>query len=457
MDLLFDARLLHRTTSGLERVQINLLRSLAASSAITRLRALVQEGSDLEGILPERVETCEVTDSDDILAILLAEDEAERPELYHLTYFPDRHPRDLLLLAAAPASVVSVTDAILNRHPEYHRSVEEHHWYDRFVRELARSCDRIVSYSESAAREAVADLHADRSRIDVTPLAIEPALTEPLAQADVARRLEEIGVEPGYFVMIGKDYPHKDHLTALRALASQPAEVRLICAGSRLWYEPLAEGRTLDQWIERLSLGERVRWISGLDDDGVKALMQGSLGLLYPSLEEGFGLPPLEAMALGVPVIAAEAMSIPEVCGSGAWLIPPGDHAALAQRMGQLVRGGTEVEELIQQGRQRSAEFTWERCRDGLLDCYRSAIEAGAARRARRGDEELRFLELLRFVAHYPFGDAGDVRAWQERHDELLDLFRELEQKHRELAAAMPRWSLGRRLAKIRRRFLGRS
>ncbi len=411
MHVLFDARLLHRPLSGLERVQRNLLRELAAREEITRLRVLVVKGGTIHDVFPARVELIPVADSEDVLRILLDERPGARPDVFHMTFFPDRSPRDLLLPSAAAASVVSVTDAILNRHPEYHADAESFSWYHRFVCALTASADRILSYTESAGREAVFDLGVDGALVDVTPLAIDPSLTRVLSAAEAADRRQRHSIDGVYFAAVGKDYPHKDYPTMFRALARLDPSVRIVVAGSRVWTRPYPDGQTLDQLLDRLGLRARVRWIPGLDDEDVKAVLQGSSGLLYPSLEEGFGLPPLEAMTIGVPAVVAPSTSIPEVCDDGVLYFKPGDDAALADHMQTLLAGGAEVDALVRRGRERATHFTWRRCADGTLDCYRKAIAGVAA--PQRKKPALR--DLLRVVAACPFKEASDLLAWQER------------------------------------------
>lgn len=316
MHVLFDARLLHRPLSGLERVQKNLLRELAMSPKITRLSALVMRGTKLPADIPENARPVEVQTTEDILAILLADTDRDRPDVYHMTFFPDRSPKDLWLPIAAHASVVEVHDAILNRHPEYHPDARSFAGYDAFVRRLVRSCDRLLVHSKSVVKEVVDDLGGDGRIADVAPLAVDPALAEPLVRADAQKRRARLGVREGYFMVLGKDYPHKDHPTLLRAFA-RTSGVELVCAGSKGWHKG---GIATDDLCKSLGIEGRARWFQGLSDDDVKALLQGALALVYPSREEGFGLPPIEAMALGTPVLAAASMSIPEVCGDAAWL-----------------------------------------------------------------------------------------------------------------------------------------
>ena len=455
MDLLFDARLLHRGLSGIERVQRNLLRELSELEGVERLRALVSRDTGRQELdLPERVELVEVAHTDDILSILLSGDKGQRPEVYLLSYFPDRHPRDVFLPAAAPASVVVVHDAILNRHPEYHPSPAEHAWYHRFVQVLLSGSDRILCFSQSSGQEAVNDLGCDPSRIDVSPLAADPTMLRPLEADEVKRRTDRLGIQGSYFVALGKDYPHKDHPTLFRALARLPRQAHLICCGTNVFPHEKDGGETLEQIQQRLGITERVRWIPGLEDDDVKAVLQGSLGLVYPSLEEGFGLPPLEAMALGVPVVAAASMSIPEVCGEGALFFEAGQAEQLASHMTSLLDGGPFVREQVDRGLARAHSYSWKRTAEGALESCRQAIASASSGNKARPP----LTDLLTTVVTSPYGDPADLEACREewrladrRCRELEAECRHLERTVQQVRRLVPRWSLRRRLDKLRK------
>jgi len=489
MHLLFDARLIHRPLSGLERVQRNLLRELATHPEIGRLRALVHPGTKLpRDLTANGVEPVEVTTSEDILAVLVHPDEDQRPDVYHLTYFPDRNPWDVMLPLAAGASVVEVHDAILNRHPEYYPDRGAWEWYHQFVCRLVRNADRLLAHSDSVAGEIVRDLGGDGAIVDVAPLAVDPVLRELLPEKEALGRLARLGIaspeDSPYFVALGKDYPHKDHATMFRAFArlkktTKHQDLRIVCAGRKVWRQSGAT--TTDELLRSLGIEGSVTWVQKIPDEDVKALLQCARGLIYPSLEEGFGLPPIEAMALGTPVVAAASMSIPEVCGDAALLFRAGDDQELAELMETVLAGGQPIAALIERGHAREQQYSWKRCADAVVACYKRAIEAASHRHVT--DRDLHASLLV--ASHRPDNGTGELSAWQERclsaerhardvelnRDQILNKLQKLERElgrqvseasttHQGNGRSRPRWSLARRLRKIRdgiRKRLGKS
>lgn len=477
MDILFDARMLNRPLSGLERVQLNVLRELSNLPQVKRLRVVVVKHTNPAKPLPERVERCEVWTTEDIVKVLT--DPAQRPDVYHMTWFPDQTPRDLFLPLLAPASVVEVHDAILNRHPEYFPDQEHWRWYNGFIKRLIRNSDRLLVHSTSVIGEIERDLDGDPSIADVAPLAVDPDFHTPLAADEVRRRCKRIGFEGDFFLAVGKDYPHKDHATLLRALARLPASVRLCIAGTKIWKNA---GETSDEIIARLGLGNRVQWVQGLDDQDIKALIQGCRAMAYPSLEEGFGIPPIEAMALRTPVVAAAAMSIPEVCGDGAFLHRPGDDRQLEQMLRKCLAGGPEIEALIERGAAKEKTYSWRRTAELTFACYERAIATAKAGTSPRKRLDPAVYESLASAARYKFNDLErELAAWQQRclgaeaqlHTARVQantLAAQLREAGHEPAVvpppappppesppkqpqpdrARPRWSLKRRLQKIR-------
>jgi len=120
-----------------------------------------------------------------------------------------------------------------------------------------------------------------------------------------------------------------------------------------------------------------------IDDAALDATLHGASVLAYPSVYEGFGFPPVQAMAAGVPVVSTSVGAIPEVVLDGALLVDGGDSDGLATALTHVLDGGPDIEALIARGRRRAADFTWSKCAEGLDRLYRDAWAASGGRGAR--------------------------------------------------------------------------
>jgi alpha-1,3-rhamnosyl/mannosyltransferase len=121
---------------------------------------------------------------------------------------------------------------------------------------------------------------------------------------------------------------------------------------------------------------DRIVRLGYIDDEARAGLLRGATVFAFPSVYEGFGLPPLEAMRTGVPVVATAAGSLPEVLGDAALLVPPGDADALAEALGQAVVDPVVRSRLIGAGHAQAGRYSWERCADGLVAVYGKAATA---------------------------------------------------------------------------------
>ena len=177
--------------------------------------------------------------------------------------------------------------------------------------------------------------------------------------------------ERPYVLALGTVEPRKDLPTLVGAfslLAESLAELDLLIVG------PAGSGEArLRDAVASSGFGERVVRLGFLDEQDRTELLQGAAVLAYPSLDEGFGLPPLEAMSVGVPVVASTGGALPETLGDGAVLVSPGDHRALADALASVLEDAGSTARLVARGRERAASYTWGKTAKGLLELYRAA------------------------------------------------------------------------------------
>jgi len=181
-----------------------------------------------------------------------------------------------------------------------------------------------------------------------------------------------------YLLAIGTIEPRKDYpllLAAFDRIAKEHPDVALVIVGGDGWgVEDFARA------FERSTSRDRVLRPGYLSDGALDQVLRGAAALAYPSRYEGFGFPPLQAMAAGVPVVTTSAGAIPEVVGDAALLSDPGDLDALVGNLSDVLSGGASISAMIHRGRERSRQFTWEASAAGLAELYRDAIAAGGSR-----------------------------------------------------------------------------
>jgi alpha-1,3-rhamnosyl/mannosyltransferase len=177
-----------------------------------------------------------------------------------------------------------------------------------------------------------------------------------------------------YVLALGTVEPRKDLpglVTAFDRMAGDHGPVALVLAGGAGWGDD-----ALSRAVAGSPFSGRIVRLGYVADEALPGVLAGAAVLAYPSVYEGFGFPPLEAMAAGVPVVATAVGAIPEVAGDGALLVPPGDIDALADGLARVLSGGELAGDLIRRGRARAAEFTWEKCGRGLAALYADAAGA---------------------------------------------------------------------------------
>jgi len=277
--------------------------------------------------------------------------------------------------ARTAARVATVHDLTTVRYPELCDAATL-----RFPELVRRALSRgafVHTPSAFVAGEVVELLGAPADRVRAVHSGV-PALPDPDEDpAVVARRWLPPGTER-YVLAIGTAEPRKDLPGLVRAfghLAAAHPDVALVLAGPAGWGSgPLARA------IDASTASDRVVRTGWLDDAKLSALLRAATVLAYPSLYEGFGFPPLQAMAVGVPVVATAAGALPEIVGDGALQVSPGDSEVLAAALAGVLGSSTEAAALADRGRRRAAEFSWARCAAGLADLYADAAAARSTR-----------------------------------------------------------------------------
>jgi len=263
-------------------------------------------------------------------------------------------PEGYLGRQAVP-QVVMVHDLRPISHPE--RSLQSL-YFRGWVPPLLRRCRHILTNSAFTAREIERWAGVPAQRISVIPLGYDAASFRPAA----GQLAGPTGLPNGcpYLLHVGQAYPHKNLprlIEAFAAVAPHHPELQLVLAGKP---HPTETPR-LTALVRERGLEARVQLFPYVPFEALVPLYQGALALVYPSLWEGFGLPVLEAMACGTPVLTSRGSGTEEAAGDAALLVDPANTAAMAAALRDLVEQPSLRQQLRQRGLQRAAQFSWER------------------------------------------------------------------------------------------------
>ncbi|HYC89652.1 MAG TPA: glycosyltransferase family 1 protein [Thermoanaerobaculia bacterium] len=332
MRVIFDARAIGPELPGIGRATLGLLRGLTEAGHEHRITVLHQPRH--RALLPALDDRFELLPVDVAPYGFLAQRRVPRPayDVWHAPYFV----RPLVRRA-----VVTAYDLIPPERARWKWALK--------TRASFRLASRIVAISEATREALVARLGIARSRIDVAPLAVDERF-----HPDAAPPRER------YVLYVGTNKPHKNVDALVRAWRRvAPRDTALVLAGREDPRFPSPRERYTDV----------ARCLGDVDDDALPALLGGALFFVFPSLHEGFGLPPLEAMACGTPVLASNRTSIPEVVGEAGLLVEPSEEG-LAAGLRRLLDDDALRGELRRRGLARAAQFTWRRTAERTLAAW---------------------------------------------------------------------------------------
>lgn len=275
--------------------------------------------------------------------------------------------------AGTPPFVATVHDVTTMTHPRHHTLLNR--WvHRRRLGWIRRHAARAIAVSESTARDLGANVGVDPDRVAVVHEARGHAADTPAAMiSDPAAVRVRYGVGPRYILSVGAQEPRKNHARLVRAFETLgDDETELVLAGAPGW-----RSGDIELAIDRSPARDRIRRLGTVPTHDLTALYRGATVFAYPSLYEGFGLPVLEAMAAGTPVLTSDVSSLPEVAGDAALLVDPGSVNAIREGLARLLAHPAMRARLADAGRERERSFTWRRAAEETMAVYRGALGVG--------------------------------------------------------------------------------
>jgi len=281
--------------------------------------------------------------------------------LYHETAFTPSK------LTGVP-TVFSLYDLSLIKYRQTHP--KERVWlFDYFIKSRLPFARHILTISEFIRQEIIDELKVPAAMVTAVPLAQDPIFT-PARSEDIHNVRQTYGLPGSYLLFVGSLEPRKNIDLLIDALSMAKTDIPLVLAGWEGWGEKL--------WLEKLKnkkLAKRIYFTGHVPDTDLKAVYSGAQALVYPSLYEGFGLPIVEAMACGCPVICSNAASMPEVAGNAACFIDPKESADLACALDLMVHDTKLRQDYISKGLARAARFSWDKTARETFELFRQVAQ----------------------------------------------------------------------------------
>lgn len=279
-------------------------------------------------------------------------------------------PLNVVPLLAQRPSVVTVHDLAFLRFPERFRPAKRR-YLTALTRASVRRAAHVLTVSEFTRREVIDLLDVPAEKVTATPNGRDEQMG-PLPPAVVAQFRARQALPEAFLLFVGTLEPRKNLTTLLRAYAERREQIGmpLVVAGGKGWlYEPIFA------LLDELALRPHVHFAGFVPRDELALWYNAATALVYPSLYEGFGLPPLEALQCGTPVVTSNVSSLPEVVGDAALTVEPLDAAALGSALVRVAQDADLRADLRARGPRRAQHFSWDRTAAGTLAALRAAAQ----------------------------------------------------------------------------------
>lgn len=274
----------------------------------------------------------------------------------------------LTIKGVCPA-VVTMHDVIYRRCPADYSAIDRR-IYDFKYGRSARIATRIIAISECTRRDLMEYYDIDPNKIDVIYQGIDPIFTLDISTEQKQQVRAAYNLPRTYIACVGTVQPRKNQLAVVQALAKLPSEIHLVLVG-RMSGD---YGRKVAEEIVRLGLSDRVLHLEGIPFAQLPAIYADAAVSVYPSRYEGFGLPVVESIAAGTPVVAATGSCLEEAGGDGAVYVDPDDVEALAAELKNIIDNPILHSKMVRHGKKHIKKFSADNFAKATMACYRKAI-----------------------------------------------------------------------------------
>lgn len=272
--------------------------------------------------------------------------------------------------SAGVPSVVTIHDVIFRYYPECYPLVDRK-IYDYKFRKSVHAATRVLAISECTARDVEKFYGVDPDKIDVVYQGCHAQFRRDVSADEIAQVRRKYGIERPYIICVGTVEARKNQMMAVRGLRGLPDEFDLVIVGRRT----PSYARTIDSYLNTYNTTDRIKFIDYADFADLPALYAGAFCSSYTSLYEGFGIPVIESLSVGTPVIVASGSCLEEAAGPSAPVVSPGDIGEWISLVKELFNYPEARRRIAAEGRQYVSRFSDEAMARGTMECYRKAIE----------------------------------------------------------------------------------
>ncbi|HYN19904.1 MAG TPA: glycosyltransferase family 1 protein [Thermoanaerobaculia bacterium] len=290
-------------------------------------------------------------------------------DLYHSTHY-------VLPAWVGSQVVVTIYDVLDLLYPEFLPSRLAFLYAQRMIHRSLSRADRLIAVTQDTRSDLIKHFDVDGRKVEVVYNGVDDAFRKKLAPEELERWRRDLGLERSYLLFVGNPAPKRKNLDTVilayaRAREIAPFDAPLVCIGERSGSEFKSRQRA-----SNLGVGDHVRLLGKVAPEALPALYQGATLFLYPTLFEGFGMPVVEAMASGVPVITSNTAALKELAEGYAHLVDPLDVEGIAKAIAHCMSDPEHRSSLAKLGLRRAEDFRWSRTARKTLEIYLSAIHS---------------------------------------------------------------------------------